>query len=313
MANYLNNTTNAQFIPTIIAQKALGRFGAYMNLAKTVSREFDWTTATVGSVISVPKRGALVANSKAAGTAVSLQNPTATNINVTLNQHYEVSFALDDVTAVLQNQDTMMGYAEDAAIALAEQVEISITSLYPSITYDDTVPATPTAAQVDSALLVLRKYFSDQKVPHLEKRYLYADPSLINIILTQDRYTRYDALGRVGGNIETESTDDNFPVFRPIYGFNIFESQNIQRSGSPAAFHNIAYTRNAFILASRTLPDIPQGYGAVSQVVADDDIGMGLRVVSSYDPTFLGVNMTLDVLWGVSILDQRRVAGLDNF
>lgn len=311
MANYLNDTTNAQFIPTIIAQKALGRFGAYMNLAKTVSREFEWTTATVGKTISVPKRGALVANSKSAGSAVSLQNPTATNINVVLSNHYEVSFALDDVTAILQNQDTLAGYAEDAAIALAEQVETSITSLFPSISYDDTVPASPSASQVDSALLVLRKYFSDQKVPRLETRYLYADPSLINIILTQDRYTRYDALGREGGNIETDSAAS--PIGRPIYGFNIFESQNIQRSGSPAAYHNIAYTRNAFILASRTLPEVPNGYGAVSQVVADDDIGMGLRVVSSYDPTFLGVNMTLDVLWGVSILDQRRVAGLDSF
>lgn len=311
MANFLNDTTNAQFIPTIIAQKALGRFGAYMNLAKTVSRDFEWTASTVGKTISVPKRGALVANSKSAGNSVSLQNPTATNINVVLNQHYEVSFAIDDVTAVLQNQDTMAGYAEDAAIALAEQVEVSITSLYPSFTFDDTMPSSPTAAQVDSTLLILRKYFTNQKVPRLETRYLYCDPSLVNTILTQDRYSRYDALGRVGANIETES--DSQPIMRPIYGFTIFESQNIQSSGSPAAFHNIAYTKNAFILASRPLPDIPAGYGAVSTVIADDDINVGLRVVSSYDSLNLGIQMTLDVLWGVSILDQRRVAGLDSF
>lgn len=311
MANYFNDTTNAQFIPTIIAQKALGRFGAYMNLAKTISREFDWTAATYGKTISIPKRGALVANSKAAGSAVSLQNPTATNINVVLNQHYEVSFAIDDVTAVLQNQDTLSGYAEDAAIALAEQVEVSITSLHPSITNTVTIPASPTSTQVDSALLLSRKFFSDQKVPRLEQRYMYVDPSVINTILTQDRYTRYDALGRPGGNIETPS--DSYPILRPIYGFNVFESQNIQLTGSPVSYHNLAYTRNAFVLASRPLPAVPPGFGAVSQVVADDDIGMGLRVVSSYDPSFLGVNMTLDVLWGISILDTRRLLEIESF
>lgn len=304
MANVLNNTTNAKFIPTIIAQKALGRFGSYMNLAKTVSRDFEWTPATVGETIRVPKRGAVVANDKVAGSEFTLQNPTATDVSVTLNKHKEVTLLIDDVTAVLENQNTLDGYAEDAGIALAEAVETEIASLHSSLTNTITFNASSSTTK-DTSMLNIRKFFTDQKVPKLEQRYLYADASLINELLEEDKYARADAIGKAGV-IETGALMN-------IYGLNIFESQLIQTSGSPVAYHNIAYTKNAFILATRPLPQVPTGFGAVSTVIQDPDTNVGVRVVSSWDTALGGMKITLDLLFGVSVLDQRRVVEVESF
>lgn len=304
MADVLDNTTNAKFIPTIIAQKALGRFASYMNLAKTVSRNFDWTPATVGETINVPKRGSLSANDKVAGSVYTLQNPTATDVSVTLNKHKEVTFVIDDVTKVLENQNTRDGYAEDAAIALAEAVETEIASLHSSLTNTITFDATSDATK-NSAMLGIRKFFVDQKVPKMEKKYGYFDGTVINELLEVDRFARADALGK-SGVIESGALLN-------IYGIDIFESQVIQVSGSPVAYHNLAYTGNAFVLATRPLPAVPAGHGAVSTVVVDPDTNVGIRVVSSWDTGLGGLKLTLDLLFGVAVLDQRRVVEVESF
>lgn len=303
MADVLNNTTNAVFIPTIVAQKALGRFASYMNLAKTVSRDFNWTPAKVGQTINIAKRGTVSANDKSQGSNYTLQNPTGTDVSVSLDTHKEVTLLIDDVTAVLQNQDTLMGYAEDGAIALAEAVETSIASLHASLENTVTFDATSSTTK-DTSMLGIRKFFVDQKVPRLEKKYLYADASLINELLEEDKYSRADALGKTG--VIEEGALMN------IYGVNIFESQNVQTSGSPVAYHNIAYTRNAFVLASRPLPAVPAGHGAISTVVNDPNIDLGLRVVSSWDNSLGGLKVTLDLLYGVAVLDQRRVVEVES-
>lgn len=319
--NVFDTTTNAVFIPTIISQKALGRFPAYMNLARTVARDFEWTPAQEGQVIQVGKRGALVANDKTSGNVFTLQNPTATNVSVTLNKHKEVTFALDDVAKVVQNQDTQAGYADDAAIALAESVEVAIAALYPSVSsVIDLI--TTTAATTDASILNIRKYFSNQKVPQAEQRYAYVDPSVTNILLGVDKYTRYDALGNAIAQVQQiQSASGGMPTTVPIqsgrltriYGIDFFESQNVQISGSPVAYHNLVYTKNAIILASRPLADVPTGYGVVSQVVQDSDIQMGLRALMHYDGDLGAFKMTLDLLFGVAVLDQRRLTLLESF
>jgi hypothetical protein len=300
----LNNTTNASMIPTIIAQKALGAFAGYMNLAKTVSRDFEWVPATFGETIKVPKRGALSANAKVAGSDVTIQAPTATDVDVTLNQHFEVTLQIDDVTKVLENQDTMQGYAEDAAIALAEKIETTIAGKHADIT--DTVTFdTTSAATMENSFLTVRERMALNKVPLTERKFAYLTPSVITKLLQIDRFTRADAYGKSG--IIAEG------ALGRIGGIDVFESQLVQTSGSPVAYHNIIYTKNAFVLAARPLPEVPAGYGAVSTVIQDPDTQMGLRVISSYDAKKLAMQITLDVLFGVSVLDTRRVVEMESF
>jgi hypothetical protein len=303
MADVLNNTTNAAFIPTIIAQNALGRFASYMNLARTVARDFEYTAAREGQVLQIPKRGALVANAKTQGSEVTKQNPTATNVSVTLNQHFEVTIPIDDVTKVLQNQDTQDGYGNDGAIALAEKVETYIASLHPSITNTVTFDATSTATK-KAQLLQLRKRFVENKVPKIETKYLYLDATVVNELLEEGDFTQAQTIGSGQATVEGE--------IMKLFGFSIFESQNVQTSGSPVRYHNLAYTKDAIILASRPLPSDGNGAGVIQTVIQNSDIGLGLRATMGYDKDLLAMQLTLDILFGASILDTRRVVELES-
>jgi N4-gp56 family major capsid protein len=304
MANNLNNTTNAQFIPTIIAQKALGKFGAYMNLAKTVARDFDFTPAKEGQTIYIPKRGTLSANAKAVGTDVTKQNPTATATSVVLDQHYEVTISIEDITSVLQNQNTLDGYAEDAAVVLAEKIETAIANLHTSITNTVTFDTTSATTQ-ENSFLTARQRLILNNVPAMERRYAYLHPTVITKLLQIDRFTRADAYGKNGVIAEG--------ALGRIGGFDVFESQLVAQTGSPVAYHNLMYTRNAIILASRPLPVAPGGMGVSQQVINDPNINLGLRVTSSYNPDQLAMQITLDVLYGVALLDTRCIVEFDSF
>lgn len=301
--NVLNNTTNAVFIPTIIANKVLQRFPSYMNLAKTVSRDSDWSTASVGATIQVPKTGAVSANDKAAGVVFTKQNPTGTNVSVTLNKHKEVTFTIDDVTKVLENQDTQARYAEDGAIALSEAIETSLAQLHPSVTNTITWDRS-SSATIDASLLKLRKFFTDQKVPKTEQRYLYCDATVFNDLLAQQKYT--DQSWRGANNTVADGQ-----MIR-TYGFDITESQMIETTGSPVAYHNLAYTRNAMVLASRPLAR-PQGFGGNYAVINDANTGLSLRTLFWYNADLGAHQLTIDILYGVNILDDRRIVELESF
>lgn len=300
--NVLNNTTNAQFIPTIIAQEALGRLKSYLHVAKNISRNTDWSPATFGQVLSIPKRGAVSANDKTAGENFTKQNPTATNVNVTLNKHKEVTFAIDDVTKVLENQETIRGYGDDGAIALAEAIETDLMALHPSIENTKTFNAT-SADTKDASLLNVRRFFTDQKVPKIEQKYMVVDASLYNELLETDKFSRYDARG-------TGEAITSGQVLK-AYGFEISESQLVPTSGSPVAYHNLAFTRNGLIIASRPLPR-PEGFGGRYATVVDPDIGVALRTLFWYNADLGAHQLTMDVLYGVAILDQRRVVEVES-
>jgi hypothetical protein len=301
--NVLNNTTNAVFIPTIVAQKALQRMSAYLSIAKNVARDSDFVTADFGAIIQVPKTGSVSANDKTAGSNFTKQNPTGTNVSVTLNKHKEVTFSIDDVTKVLENQDTLSRYAEDGAIALAEAVETDLLALHPSITNTITWNRT-SATTIDSSLLAIRKFFTDQKVPRLEQRHLAVDSTVMNDLLAQEKYTNQSWRGN------QNTVADGLMV--KTYGFDIEENQLIPVTGSPVAYHNLAYTRNGLVVAVRPLPK-PVGFGGNYAVVNDPSIGMSLRTLFWYNADLGAHQLTISLLYGVAILDTRKVLEVESF
>lgn len=307
---YMDNTADAAFIPVIISNEALGAFGSYMNMAKTVSLNWDWTSATQGATLQIPKRGSLTANAKASNGSVVVQNPTATTMPVTLNQHWEVTFGIDDVTAVLQNQDTLAGYGQDSAIALAEKVEGYLSSQYAGLTNTPITFNATSAATIDQSVRAIRKYFTDQKVPKLEQRNVYVSSGIYDQLLSVPQYVQAQNVGLM-------NTEPKVPIISgsmlPLYDMKFWESQLVTETGVTPSIvdHAIAYTQNAFVLAARPLPKVPDGFGAVSEVVQDEDVQMGFRTVSSFNPSLTAVQITLDVLFGAASLDIRRGVEVD--
>ena len=61
----------------------------------------------------------------------------------------------------------------------------------------------------------------------------------------------------------------------------------------------------------RGLPDAPAGTGAQTSVVQDPASGLALRVTMAYNAANLGVQVTVDVLYGVAKLrDEKAVVVL---
>jgi hypothetical protein len=153
-------------------------------------------------------------------------------------------------------------------------------------------------------MLAIRKFFVDQKVPKAEQHYFQCDSTVFNDFLSTDKFSRYDANGQQGQITQGKMI--------PAYGFEIFESQAIPTSGSPVAYHNIAYTRNGLVLANRPLPK-PQGFGGYYAVVNAPGVGLSLRSMLWYDPEIKNHVISLDLVYGVGILDTRRVLEVESF
>ena len=92
-----------------------------------------------------------------------------------------------------------------------------------------------------------------------------------------------------------------------LYGVSLHESQLVPVvAGTPNSTKNLAFDPGAVILASRRLPDAPSGTGAVQSVVTDPVSGLALRVTMSYNADNLGVQVTMDTLYGVAKLRDEK-------
>lgn len=311
----LTPTTNDKFIPEVVANVAIGRLPNFLALGRTVTHDNQLTTARAGDIINVPKRGAVSANQKTAGSTVTKQSPTATQVSVTLDQHWEVTIAEDDITEALQaatatlpgsgptsgeSKSTLPGYLEDAVIALAEKIESKLADLHVSVPDTITAGASVTLANITA----VRERMSVNKVPVLAKKYAYLHPTVITDILGTTPFSD----PKFGQNNEglTEGA-----IMR-LYGFDVFEGQLVPTTGSPVAWHNLFYHPNAFVLASRGLRLPEAGMGAVGALV-NSDAGITLRVVRSWSPDDLAMQFTADVLFGVAVLDNRMAVELESF
>lgn len=305
MADNFTPTTNAKAIPTIIAQGVIAKLPGYMNLAKTVAKDTDFETAfNVGDTLNITKTGTLTAKQKTAGTAKVVQSPTATDATVSLDQHWYVSFLEEDITKMLQKPDLQASYVDDAAIALAEKIEGVILALHPSLTNTLTFDAT-SSDTIDASLMLIRSWFAKKKVPYATPKYAYLNTTVIDKLLAVSKYASVDY------NNEKSAVVDG--AIKRLYGINIFESQLVPTSGSPVAYHNVAYTRNGLILATRPMPLDGNGMGVRQRRFNDPNTGISLRLTESYNTDHMGVEITMDVLFGTAILNNDYVVEVESF
>jgi hypothetical protein len=298
-------TTNAVAIPTIIAQQTIKQLKGFLNLARTVAKDTDYEKSfSVGDTLSIVKPGVLTASRKTAGQEIVTQNASASKVDVTLDQHWYVSFTQEDITKMLQKPDLQADYATSAAIALSEKIEGFLLDLHPNIENTTTFNASSEANAVAS-MIAMRSYFSRKKVPVAEQRFAYLDVSIIDKLLSYERFTRLDATGKSEGLLDG--------AVSRLYGINLFESQMVPSTGSPVAYHNLAYTRNGMVLVNRPMPLDGNGRGVKQSLFNDAETGVSLRLTESYDDKLMGVKMTMDVLFGGKVVDQRRVLEVESF
>lgn len=293
MAN-VTVTSATQFIPEIWANMALTALRNRIVLANLVTRDSDIAAFTEGDILHIPVPGTFVANNKVANTNVTLQVPTDSNIDVTLNKHKEVSFLVEDPVRAQQNQDVMGRYVRNAIIPLAEAIESDLFALYSGLSQSVGTAAT---ALTPATIRAARKKLNDANV----------DTANRSLIVKDDT----DLLGDT--TLATYFSNTNPGAIREgslgrLYGFDVFQSNMVPVvAGPPISVKNLALTPDAFILALRGLPQ-NEAPGVDQRNYQDPDSNLVFRMTTSYNPSALGVQVTFDTLYGVAEL--RDVSGV---
>lgn len=292
MADTLNaNASGAgalgAFIPEIWANSALEVLRNQIVLARLVSRDTDVATFTVGNVLNIPVPGVFTTNSKVAGTGVTLQNPSAGSVAVTLDHHEEVTFVIEDVVKAQANQDTIASHVRQGAVAIAEKIEADLFTLVNSLaTNVGSVGVAAGASTVRSA----RKALNDNKAP-LDGRFLVVGPQAEVDLLGDADLKDYFA------NAKPDAVSRG--LMGQVYGMESYMSQLVPSSGTGAT--GVAGTKDFAMLAMRSLP-VTEAPGVSQMAMRDPASGLVIRQTASYDTDLLGIKVTLDVLYGFTEL-----------
>lgn len=136
MKNLLKTTTYFDnnidpYIPEWWANETLAILEENMVAASMVNRDFDKYFNKFGDVVNTRRPNEFEAKRKAKGDAVTIQDATADNVPVRLDQWNHVSFTIDDIEETMSMKKLSEEYARPAAMALARQIDKMVLGQYP--------------------------------------------------------------------------------------------------------------------------------------------------------------------------------------
>jgi N4-gp56 family major capsid protein len=297
MTGAIDNTSAAVFIPEIWSDEVVAAYEKNLVLANLVKKMS--MQGKKGDTIHIPKPSRGAANAKAEGTAVTIQNPTNTEVQVVINRHFEYSTLIEDITEVQALASLRQFYTGDAGYALAKQVDDDLFGLGKSFGdgdgsdwtnsatfYNDASTGT-TAYAVDTvaaADVFTDAFFRDmvQKLDDadtpMDGRFFAIPPSLRNAIMGIDRYVSSDF---VGGAAVNNGKIGN------LYGIDVYVTSNCPLIEAAADNSAGGDVRGA-ILGHRD-----------TMVMAEQQ---GIRSQTQYKQEHLGTLYTADRLYGTKVL-----------
>ena len=295
--NSVTNTTAATFIPEIWSDEIIAAYEKSLVLANLVNRMP--MTGKKGDTIHIPKPTRGDASAKTSENQVTLITNTESEVQVAIDQHYEYSRLIEDITDVQALASLRQFYTSDAGYALAKQVDTDLFALTKSFGDSDgadfvhsnsffmdastnlTAYAVDTVAAADVFTDVgfreAIKELDDNDVP-MDQRFLVVPPSVVETIRGIDRYNSSDFVSGqpvVNGNIGT------------LYGIDIYVSTNCPVVET-AANNSAGGELKAGVLGHRD-----------AMVFAEQ---LGVRSQTQYKQEYLGDLFTADTLYGVKVL-----------
>ena len=125
--NHVTNTTAATFIPEIWSDEIIAAYKKNLVLANLVNKMNH--VGKKGDTIHIPAPTRGSASVKAASTQVTLIAATESEVQVSINKHYEYSRLIEDITDVQAQPSLRSFYTEDAGYALSKQVDDDLFAL----------------------------------------------------------------------------------------------------------------------------------------------------------------------------------------
>lgn len=301
MANTIDVTQAQYFIPEIWAQSAIPFLRANIVAAQRILRDSDVATFNVGDTLHIPYPGTFSVNDKAANTEYTIQQPTGeTEVQLTLANHREVSFTIEDIVRAEANQDVMARYGEAAAIALSEDVENKVLAELVTGASSNAVGTYGTDL-VFSVLMDSWKTLTDNKAPQ-GQRYAAISTKDVLSLAADSNIQNWIAFARPTINTGPQNLGS-------LAGYDeVLSSQLIPvTAGTPDETKNLGWRRDAALIAFRGMPEPPAGLGARRANVRDPESGIVISVLMGYDIRLGGVQVTYELLYGVKTLQSEKI------
>jgi hypothetical protein len=185
-------------IPEHWAQEGLAILRENMVAANLVHRDFQDEFARFGDTVHTRRPGEFVAKRKTNADSVTVQNATATDVPVVLNQHIHVSFMLKDGEETLAFQDLVATYLNPAMLANARLVDQIVLGQYPQFlaNWAGGLDAM-TSSNVKEYILATREKMNINKA-YTEGRNLIWTPSSETVALSLAEFTNAQNVGDDG-------------------------------------------------------------------------------------------------------------------
>jgi N4-gp56 family major capsid protein len=294
--NSVTTTTAANFIPEIWSDEIVAAYKKNLVLANLVMK-MNFKGKKGDTVhIPAPTRGS--ATAKAAETAVTLIAATESEVQVSINKHYEYSRLIEDIVEAQALNSMRQFYTADAGYALARQVDTDLVQLGRSANGGTAGAAAYASAYIggdgttayvaasnnesaltDAAIRRTIQRLDDNDTP-MDNRFFLIPPSSRNTLMGLARYTEQAFVG-TGDAIRTGEIGN-------LYGIPVFTSSNADTtSGSGAARVCLMGHKDAMVL--------------VEQV--------GVRSQVQYKQEYLATLFTSDTLYGVAALRSAASVG----
>lgn len=291
-------TTLASFIPAIWGQK----INDFYRLRLTVASFFvdrSEELADGGNILYTPNLTEMSAAAKVNATAVTLNQPTETKVTLTVDQWFEVSFAIEDREAAQMKHSYYLQekYAKNAGYSLAKKLEVALTSLFSGF-----------STQVGGSGTVLQDSIIRAAISALEVAGVDVANEPVAFFMSPAVFWKQVQ------NLDKFSLAINSPVNDPtakmpaayLYGIPVHISNNIQFVCNSTGRYNALAHNDALHFATSPLGT---GGSAWQQGAENSMVGsMGIRVQSHYVAEYLSTITTADILYGV--IENRDAGGV---
>ena len=306
MALGTDNTTVAvanNFIPELWSDEVIGAYKANLVVANVVTQMNH--KGKKGDTIHIPKPSRGSASAKTANAQVTLSAATNTEVQVSINKHYEYSKLIEDIAEVQALASMRKFYTDDAGYALAKQVDDDLFALAEGFqggtvggtgaalwekaviggdgtTLFDGSAAGGGATDIgDAGIRKMILTLDNADVP-MDSRALILPPVAANDLLGINRFTEQQFIGS-GDAYKTGKIGQ-------IYGVDVYVSSNCPTvspaSGSDARIGMLIH-KDALVFAEQ----------------------VGVRTQTQYKQEYLGDLFTADTIYGVAELrDDAGVA-----
>lgn len=208
------------YVPELWANESLAILLENMVVANLVHRDFQDEVAAFGDIVNTRKPGEFTAKRKTANDDITLQDASATNVQVPLDQHFHTSFIIRDEEWSKSFKDLVVEYVAPAMQSIARAVDqVVLGQVHKFMANAAGKLNGMTSATALEDILALREKMNVNKA-YTDGRRLIVTPYTETIMLSDSRFLEAQKVGDDGSALREASLGRKL-------GFDIFQCQNM--------------------------------------------------------------------------------------